>query len=280
MASSASYPLSRADSRQTDGNPTEPTPGAVWDFADRELATAGTRTNSVLVPAIARNVLRILRSPILWGSPRDRCLCPVRDPVRRRSRFERDHHASSRGHDLTSAGFAAASAAPLPCWSQPCLGQMPDLDQPLLAFCARVDGRVIASYIKPWDREAHLLESKSWSSRSGLLGPTHVGKPDQIARMLPFEPKRFRCKEFRATLGMESPLRKRSVFRGGKPGALDRTGAAPSLGLPTRMLESDDRRRGLVKPQRPRAAWRGGAEPFWSRSEAPDEPYDGVAPAA
>jgi hypothetical protein len=65
----------------------------------------------------------------------------------------------------TSASLAtpaAASAAGLPSWTSRCFGLVAEVDQAPLAFCARVEGRVIARYTKPDDRETHILVTGGW----------------------------------------------------------------------------------------------------------------------
>lgn len=79
-----------------------------------------------------------------------------------------------------------APAAHSPAWAQPCLAQGPQFDAQQLAFCARVDGRVIATQSKR-DGETHLLvlggfhvtlvelpdraHMPSWGSRVVAVGP-------------------------------------------------------------------------------------------------------------
>ncbi len=91
----------------------------------------------------------------------------------------------------TDVRFSSASAVPagLPSWARPCVGQVPDVRQPTIAFCARVDGRVIGSFTKsePIGPETHLLVTggfhmtlvelrpgtpvPSWGSRIVAVGP-------------------------------------------------------------------------------------------------------------
>lgn len=78
-----------------------------------------------------------------------------------------------------------------PAWTRPCLRDLPTLGQQQLAFCARLDGRVVASQTKDRDGESHLLviggfhftlvelpsgaHVPAWGSRITVVGPLFSG---------------------------------------------------------------------------------------------------------
>ncbi len=81
----------------------------------------------------------------------------------------------------------SSTAIRTPSWTRPCYGHIQDSDHPQLAFCARIDGRVIYSDATAASGETHLLvvggfhlvlvelragsRRPAWGSRITAVGP-------------------------------------------------------------------------------------------------------------